>query len=281
MSAEDKIHPGQDQDLQSRQRSRGASFVEKKHSVVEPDDFNKNNKEVCESFDDMKLKDNLLRGIYTHGFERPSQIQQRGITPCTKGHDTIVQAQSGTGKTATFCIASLQRVNERDPYCQVLILAPTTLLAQQIHRVLSNLHDYMNIVSYLCVEGTKLGEDHRILEQEIQIVVGTPVPVGEIIERNALRLEKLKMFIMDEADELLSLRFKNQIDDLLQYLPSEVQFCLFSTTMPVEILNMTKRFTQNPVRILVKKEALTLDTIRQLFVCVEQEDYKLDRLCDL
>merc|ERR1719201_543174 len=102
-----------------------------------------------------------------------------------------------------------------------------------------------------------------------------------MINRNALRLEKLKIFCLDEADEMLSRGFKDQIYDVFQYLPSEVQVCLFSATMPVEILNMTKRFMRNPVRILVKKEQLTLEGIRQFYVAVEKEDWKLDTLCDL
>jgi len=124
-------------------------------------------------------------------------------------------------------------------------------------------------------------EDIQILQRGVQIVVGTPGRVNDMIGRNALRLAKLKMFVLDEADEMLSRGFKDQIYDVFQYLPSEVQVCLFSATMPVEILNMTKRFMRNPVRILVKKEALTLDGIRQFYISVEREDWKLDTLCDL
>jgi len=139
----------------------------------------------------------------------------------------------------------------------------------------------MNVKSHACVGGTAVREDINILQRGVQIVVGTPGRVNDMISRNALRLDKLKMFVLDEADEMLSRGFKDQIYDVFQYLPSEVQVCLFSATMPVEILNMTKRFMRNPVRILVKKEALTLDGIRQFYVAVEREDWKLDTLCDL
>jgi len=248
----------------------------------EEDDVEETNwKEVCESFDDMKLKDDLLRGIYAYGFEKPSYIQQRGIIPVVKGHDTIAQAQSGTGKTATFSIAALQCISEAAADCQVLVLAPTRELAQQIHKVLNALGDYMKVTCHACVGGTLVKDDMKTLRGGAQIVVGTPGRVNDMINRNALRLEKLRIFILDEADEMLSRGFKDQIYDVFQYLPSEVQVCLFSATMPNEILNITKRFMRKPVKILVKKEQLTLDGIKQFYVAVEKEEWKLDTLCDL
>merc|ERR1719336_1973737 len=200
----------------------------------------------------MKLKDELLRGIYAYGFEKPSYIQQRGIIPVVKGHDTIAQAQSGTGKTATFSIAALQCISENSQDCQVLVLAPTRELAQQIHKVLNALGDYMKVTCHACVGGTLVKQDMATLREGAQIVVGTPGRVNDMINRNALRLEKLRIFILDEADEMLSRGFKDQIYDVFQYLPSEVQVCLFSATMPNEILNITKRFMRNPVKILEK-----------------------------
>jgi len=237
--------------------------------------------EVCDSFDDMKLKDELLRGIYAYGFEKPSHIQKRGIIPVINGHDTIAQAQSGTGKTATFSIASLQRVKINSPHVQILILAPTRELAQQTYRVLNSIGDYMNIKSHACVGGTRVRDDIEILKTGVQIVVGTPGRVIDMIKRNALVLEKLMMLVLDEADEMLSRGFKEQIYDVFQYLPQNVQVCLFSATMPVEILRMTEKFMRTPIRILVKKEAVTLDGIRQFYINVEREDWKFDTLCDL
>merc|ERR1719440_218510 len=122
----------------------------------------------------MKLKDELLRGIYAYGFEKPSYIQQRGIIPVVRGHDTIAQAQSGTGKTATFSIASLQKIDQDVPDCQVLILAPTRELAQQIQKVCLSLGDYMNIQCMACIGGTNVRDDMRKLEDGVHVVVGTP-----------------------------------------------------------------------------------------------------------
>jgi translation initiation factor 4A len=249
--------------------------------LTEDREFKTNWDKIVDSFDDMGLHENLLRGIYGIGFEKPSGIQQRGIMPIIQGHDTIAQAQSGTGKTATFCIAALQLLNLDEPSCQMLILAPTRELAQQIHKVMSDLGKYMKITTHACVGGTAVREDIQMLKQGVQIVVGTPGRVNDMIERSALRLEKLKLFVLDEADEMLSRGFKDQIYDCFQFLPGDVQVALFSATMPVDILTLTERFLRTPVRILVKKKELTLDGIKQYFVAVEKEDYKFATLCDL
>jgi translation initiation factor 4A len=245
------------------------------------DDFSTNWDQVVESFDDMGLREDLLRGIYAYGFEKPSAIQQRGIMPVIAGRDTIAQAQSGTGKTATFAIGSLARTDLSIKDTQVLVLAPTRELAQQIHKVVNALGDYMKVTSHSCVGGTAVREDIRTLTAGVQIVVGTPGRVNDMINRNALRLDRLKLFVLDEADEMLSRGFKDQIYDVFQFLPANVQVCLFSATMPIEILQITKRFMRESVRILVKRAELTLDGIKQFYVAVEKEDWKLDTLCDL
>ena len=140
---------------------------------------------------------------------------------------------------------------------------------------------YLEVSTRACVGGTAVREDMQKLSQGVQIVVGTPGRVNDMISRGALRLKALQLFILDEADEMLSRGFKEQIYDCFQYLPSEVQVALFSATMPMEILNLTDRFMRNPIKILVKKEELTLDGIKQYYVAVEKEDYKLATLCDL
>jgi translation initiation factor 4A len=254
---------------------------EKKQDIATDRDFTTNWDKVVDSFDDMGLKKELLRGIYGYGFERPSAIQQRGIMPVIEGRDTIAQAQSGTGKTATFSIAALQKINPKEPQCQILILAPTRELAQQIWKVITQLGTYMNITSHACVGGTAIREDINKVQQGVQVVVGTPGRVNDMVHRGALKLDKLILFVLDEADEMLSRGFKDQIYECFQFLPPDVQVALFSATMPNEILQLTERFMRDPVRILVKKEELTLDGIRQYYVAVEKEEYKLATLCDL
>ena len=122
----------------------------------------------------MNLKDELLRGIYAYGFEKPSAIQQRGIMPILADHDTIAQAQSGTGKTATFSISVLQQIDLKLKKTQALILAPTRELAQQIQKVVRALGDFLNVTSHACVGGTLVRDDIRILRDGVQVVVGTP-----------------------------------------------------------------------------------------------------------
>merc|ERR1719359_673479 len=236
---------------------------------------------LVEAFDDFELKEGLLRGIYSYGFEKPSAIQQRGILPLLDGRDTIAQAQSGTGKTGAFVIGALQRVEERDFVCQALLLAPTRELAQQTERVCQALGDYLRARCHACVGGTSVQNDARALREGQHLVIGTPGRVYDMISRGALQVDGLRMFVLDEADEMLSRGFKDQIYQIFKLLPAEVQVCLFSATMPSEILELTTRFMRDAVRILVKAEALTLEGIRQFYVAVEKEEWKLDVLCNL
>jgi len=249
---------------------------------MEPDGIIDSNwDEVCENFDDMNLKEELLRGIYAYGFEKPSAIQQRAIVPCIKGMDVIAQAQSGTGKTATFSIAILEKIDTGLRECQALILAPTRELAQQIQKVVMSLGDYMGAQCHACIGGTSVREDMRKLDVGQHIVVGTPGRVFDMISRKVLRPNDIKQFVLDEADEMLSRGFKDQIYDVFRHLNQEIQVILLSATMPAEVLEVTTRFMRDPVRILVKKEELTLEGIRQFYISVEREEWKLDTLCDL
>jgi len=237
--------------------------------------------EVTETFDDMELRTELLRGIYAYGFEKPSAIQQKAVKPMLLGRDLIAQAQSGTGKTATFAIGSLQKVDFSDRFTQVLILAPTRELAQQIQKVVIALGDYMHAQCHACIGGTNVREDMRRLESGCHVVVGTPGRVYDMINRRSLKPENIKLFVLDEADEMLSRGFKDQIYEVFRYLPSNVQVGLFSATMPNDVLELTQKFMRDPIRILVKRDELTLEGIRQFYVSVEQEGFKLDTLCDL
>merc|ERR1712002_499545 len=224
---------------------------------MDPDGLIESNwDEVCENFDDMELKEELLRGIYAYGFEKPSAIRQRAIVPCIKGFDVIAQAQSGTGKTATFSISILQQV----------VMA---------------LGDYMGAQCHACIGGTSVREDMRKLEGGQHIVVGTPGRVYDMISRKVLRTQDIQQFVLDEADEMLSRGFKDQIYDVFRHLNKEIQVILLSATMPTDVLDVTTRFMRKPVKILVKKEELTLDGIRQFYISVEREEWKLDTLCDL
>ncbi|CZS94345.1 ATP-dependent RNA helicase eIF4A [Rhynchosporium agropyri] len=237
--------------------------------------------ETVDSFDAMELKPELLRGVYAYGFERPSAIQQRAILPVIGGRDVIAQAQSGTGKTATFSISVLQKLDPTIKQCQALILAPTRELAQQIQKVVVAIGDFMNIECHACIGGTSVRDDMKALQDGPHIVVGTPGRVQDMIQRRYLKTDSMKMFVLDEADEMLSRGFTEQIYDIFQLLPQSTQVVLLSATMPQDVLEVTTKFMRDPVRILVKKAELTLEGIKQFYIAVEKEDWKLDTLSDL
>jgi len=236
----------------------------------------------AETFDALGLKPSLLRGIYAYGFERPSAIQQRAIRPILRGRDVIAQSQSGTGKTAVFAIASLQILDEKMQEPQVVILSPTRELAEQTQRVVKSLGDYMNVNCHASIGGKNLGLDLKAFEHnKVQIVSGTPGRIFDLIQRRALSTRSLKSLIIDEADEMLNRGFKEQIYDIYRYLPPQTQVVLISATLPVEVLDMTEKFMNDPIRILVKRDELTLEGIKQFFVNVEEEEWKFDTLSDL
>lgn len=233
------------------------------------------------SFDEMGLKESVLRGIFSYGFERPSAIQQMAIVPMVSGRDIIAQAQSGTGKTGTFSISILQRINIDKTDCQALILSPTRELAQQIIKVITALSTFMKLKIHACVGGKKIRDDIEALKNGCHIVIGTPGRVQDMIHRTALNVRNLDMMVLDEADEMLSRGFKEQIHHIFCYLPSTIQTCLFSATMPLDILEITTRFMKSPTRILVKRDELTLEGIKQFYIAVDRDEWKLDTLCDL
>lgn len=201
--------------------------------------------------------------------------------PAIKGYDVIAQAQSGTGKTATFSISILQHVNLSLNQCQALVLAPTRELAQQIQKVVLALGDYQKVKCHACIGGTNVRSDLQVLSDGVHVVVGTPGRVYDMISRGALGTDSMKMFVLDEADEMLSRGFKDQIYDVFRRLPTNIQVILLSATMPDDVLEVTKRFMRDPVNILVKKEELTLEGIKQFFINVEKEEWKLETLTDL
>jgi len=263
---------------------REKEVVVKKSGVNNPDDAEFETSaevQVQSSFEKMSLKEDLLRGIYHYGFQTPSAIQQRAIIPICSGRDVIAQAQSGTGKTATFSIGVLQCIDITSNEPQALVLSPTRELAQQIQKVMYALGNFMSVEVHCCVGGKSIGEDIRRLDAGVQMVSGTPGRVFDMIRRKNLRTRNIKMLVLDEADEMLSRGFKEQIYDVYRYLPPLTQVILVSATLTREVLEMTKKFMNEPIRILVKRDELTLDGIKQFFVAVEKEQWKFDTLCDL
>jgi translation initiation factor 4A len=237
--------------------------------------------EKISNFDELDLKPEILRGIFTYGFEKPSAIQQQAIKPILSGRDVIAQAQSGTGKTATFSIAILQKIDPNIKSVQAILLVNTRELAEQIKRVMTSLCIYTDIKIHCCVGGTMVRDDHRAIQDGVHVIVGTPGRIYSHIQSNILKTDTIQMFVLDEADEMLSTGFKDQVCDIFRCMPEIVQSAIFSATMPPDILEVTKKFMKDPMKILVKNEELTLDGIKQFFIAIEREEWKLDTLMDL
>ena len=236
--------------------------------------------ESVETFDELNLKPELLRGIYGYGFEKPSAIQQKAILPIIKGMDVIAQAQSGTGKTAAFAIGSLQLVDVTKDEIQCLVLSPTRELAQQTAIVYNFIGECLKVKISLLIGGTKIGADLEKLRAGPQVLVGSPGRVLDLIRRKQISLGYLQTFILDEADEMLSKGFLDNIREIISLIPTTTKILLFSATMPKEIIDMTTKFMKDPARILVKNEELTLEGIKQYYVFLKKED-KLDVLLQI
>lgn len=237
--------------------------------------------EAIPSFDLMGLDDNLLRGIYGYGYEKPSMIQQKAIVPLYKGGDLIAQAQSGTGKTGAFVIGTIQKLDFSKKHTQAIILSPTRELARQTYKVMSSIGDYQEVRCTLLVGGTKMQDCIADVKSGAHVVIGTPGRIMDMIERQFLDTRSISIFVIDEADEMLSKGFEEQVRAIMARLPEQAQVALFSATMPEECLALTRCFMNNPLHILVKAEEVTLDGIRQFYIDVDREEWKLDVLCDL
>jgi translation initiation factor 4A len=234
------------------------------------------------SFDDMDLPENLLRGIYAYGFERPSAIQSVAILPLVRGRDVLGQAQSGTGKTGTFGIGMLSVINPEVKQVQGLILAHTHELADQIAKVLKALSIYMKINVVLAVGGNPRHLNARDIRSGAQIVVGTPGRVYDLASSGDLKFNGLRMFVVDEADEMLRDRFAEQVGEIVKIgLPKECRVAFFSATMPPEVKDLANEILSNPVRVTLKTADVKLDGIKQFFVAVEEDSWKLDAFCDI
>lgn len=237
--------------------------------------------EIYESFEDMDLKENLLRGIFAYGYEKPSMIQQKAIVPFISGGDIIAQAQSGTGKTATFSISLLQRLNENEDSMQAIILSHTRELALQIHTVITNISKFLNIRINLSVGGTQIRDNIEELNQNPHIIIGTPGRILDMLNKNYIKRKSIKMLILDEADELLSRIFVNQIYDIFRSLSNDIQVGLYSATMTPDFFKLANQFMRDPIKILVKNDELTLEGIKQYYIDLDKNEYKYETLCDL
>jgi superfamily II DNA/RNA helicase len=237
------------------------------------------------SWDDTEINHDILRGIYAYGFDKPSPIQQKAIKPIISGKDIIAQAQSGTGKTAAFAIGALNRIDLLDNSTQVLILSPTRELALQTSNVIEKLGSMMNGLRVQTVFGGMAIDDSfgsfksNVLSPHI--ISGCSGRIYDMMRRDKITSKKIKLIIIDEADEMLSTGFKEQVYNIFQYLHNDVQVALFSATLPENIFTITNQIMRDPVTICVKAEQLTLEGISQYFVAIEDDRQKYLSLKDI
>jgi len=236
-----------------------------------------------ENWDDLDISNDLLRGIYAYGFEKPSPIQCKSIVPIIKGKDIIAQAQSGTGKTAAFSIGALSLVNLSENTTQVLVLSPTRELTIQTAKVMSSLGSMMNgLKTQILVGGSSIDEDTSALKTNPpHVIAGCPGRVYDMMRRGHIAAKNIKLVILDEADEMLSSGFKEQVYNIFQNFSTNIQVALFSATLPEYINNITNKFMRDPVKVYVKVERLTLEGIGQYYVAVEDDKQKYATLKDL
>ena len=235
---------------------------------------------IAKKWDDFDLKMDLLRGIYCIGFENPSPIQQRAILPILNKRDVIAQAQSGTGKTGAFTIGTLQRIDTTISKVQAIIMEPTHELANQTTEVVRKIGCVMeHLVVQTLVGGSSVDEDALLLRENVpHIIVGTPGRIFDMIKRGYINTKGVSMFVIDEADDMLSTGFKDQIYNIFQTLSETVQVVLFSATLPPEILELTKKFMIDPVQLTMKNEQLNLDCIQQYYLALASDHDKYGML---
>jgi translation initiation factor 4A len=199
-----------------------------------------------------------------------------------QGRDILAQAQSGTGKTGTFVIGALSKVDPTVKKPQVLILVHVRELAQQIAKVATTIGSDMKVKVLVAVGGNSLREDIRTLEEGAQFIVGTPGRIFDLVNRNVLDRSEIRVLIMDEADQMLEDLFYKQVMCILEKgFPSSTQVALFSATMPESVVEVANKILNDPVRILIPPTAVRLEGIQQFFINIDREDHKFECICDL
>ena len=256
---------------------------EVREDLISVDNEQENHYDAIDKWDELDIDISILRGIYAMGFEDPSPIQRKSIRPMMAKHDIIAQAQSGTGKTAAFSIGALSQLNLDLKTTQILIMSPTHELTKQIASVISGIGSMMTGLKVkVLVGGSSIDDDAMSLKNNTpHIIVGCPGRVYDMMRRNHIVSKNLKMVILDEADEMLSSGFKEQIYNIFRYFNADIQVALFSATLPEHIYSITNKFMRNPVKITVTPEKLTLEGIKQYFIAVEDDRHKYDQLKSL
>lgn len=235
-------------------------------------------------FEDLGLRPQILRAVMEMGFEAATPIQARAMPIIMEGRDVIGQAQTGTGKTAAFGIPLLEKIDPKSKKLQALVLCPTRELAIQVADEIRRLCRFMHGIKVLPIYGGQdIGKQIRSLKGGIQLIIGTPGRVMDHMRRHTLKLENLHTVVLDEADEMLNMGFREDIEDILKEVPEERQTILFSATMPKPILEITKNYQKNAELVKVVKKELTVQNIDQYYyeVKAKNKEEVLSRLLDM
>jgi translation initiation factor 4A len=243
--------------------------------------------EPIESFDDLldefNLNEQLLRGVYSCGFEKPTEVQKRAIRPMLCERHLVLQAPSRSGASTALIIGAMGIGMSASPGCQVIIIAPTRDTAAQLYRQVLAIVAHMGVTCYQLVGGGRVRDDIDACRfTRPQVVIGTPARLFDMILKRHLQIDSLRMVVLDGIDDIVSRGFKEQVCDIFRYLTPDIQVCVYSPSFSIEASEMTTKFTRDPVRILIEDEAkLTLEGVRQYYVAIEKEEWKLDTFCDL
>ena len=217
-------------------------------------------------FEDLELDAKIMRAITDMGFEAASPIQGQAIPLELQGLDIIGQAQTGTGKTAAFGIPLLQKIDPKNKKPQAIILCPTRELAIQVSEEIRRLAKYMHGVKVLPIYGgQEIGRQIRSLKDGVQVIIGTPGRVMDHMRRKTVKMDHIHTVVLDEADEMLNMGFRDDIETILSGVPEERQTVLFSATMPKPILEITKKYQNHAELIKVTKKELTVPNIEQFY----------------
>lgn len=251
----------------------------KSENISEPNSgYNsENNSET--NFENLNLSEKLIKGVYIYGFKKPSKIQVKGIQAINTGKDCIIQSQSGTGKTATYLLGILNKIEENDK-CQAIIITPTRELATQVFKVANEICKFNKIKVEICTGGTSINENRSNLKKT-NLVIGTIGRINHMVQENRINIYNVKLLALDEADDILSEGVSKELGIIFNKVPSGTQICLISATLSNNVFELSNEFMHQPLKILLKKNEIPVDLIKQFYIDVEIEDLKLEVLLDL
>lgn len=243
--------------------------IKNNEEILEEEIQNQPKFTVYEKWEDYDLKEELLRGLFAMGFDVPSYIQKTSIMPIISGHDVRAQAQSGTGKTAAFAVSALQslKISEKSSLPQVMVVVNTLEIAKQNYDRILDFGQFMDFKIALLVAGIAAEQNIDELRRGVDIIVGTPGRINHMIRGGYLKCTDIRLFIVDEADEMLKFEFKDQMKDIfLSFDEKKLQSAFFSATWEPESIQMANSILKNPITIDIRKDELTLKGIEQYYV---------------